>query len=63
MPQNSHSSRSGLQADVSQFTLAGKAALVTGVSRRRGIGCAVATKFLGVGANMFIHHHGPRDLD
>ncbi|ROR79991.1 3-oxoacyl-[acyl-carrier protein] reductase [Plantibacter flavus] len=43
--------------------LHGKTALVTGVSRRRGIGFAVATKLASLGANVAIHHHGPHDLD
>ena len=43
--------------------LHGKTALVTGVSRRRGIGFAVATKLASLGANVIIHHHGPHDLD
>lgn len=46
-----------------QYPLAGKTALVTGVSRRRGIGFAVATKFLELGASVFIHHYRPHDLD
>jgi len=49
--------------DVAQFPLAGKTALVTGVSRRRGIGFAVATRFLELGASVFIHHYRPHDLD
>ncbi|RXZ44723.1 SDR family oxidoreductase [Agromyces binzhouensis] len=43
--------------------LAGRTALVTGVSRRRGIGYAVATRFAELGANVVIHHHRPHDLD
>ncbi|OAZ42341.1 3-ketoacyl-ACP reductase [Microbacterium arborescens] len=43
--------------------LSGKTALVTGVSRRRGIGFAVATTLAGLGANVVIHHHRPHDLD
>lgn len=43
--------------------LSGKTALVTGVSRRRGIGFAVATKLADLGANLVIHHHRPHDLD
>jgi 3-oxoacyl-[acyl-carrier protein] reductase len=43
--------------------LLGKTALVTGVSRRRGIGFAVAVKFASLGANVVIHHHRPHDLD
>src|SRR5690606_33464135 len=41
--------------------LIGRTALVTGVSRRRGIGFAVATKLASMGASVFIHHHGPHD--
>ncbi|WP_353827578.1 SDR family oxidoreductase [Agromyces sp. SYSU T0242] len=43
--------------------LAGKTALVTGVSRRRGIGYAVAIRLASLGASIFIHHHRPHDLD
>ncbi|GAA1644024.1 SDR family oxidoreductase [Microbacterium flavum] len=43
--------------------LAGKTALVTGVSRRRGIGYAVAAKLASLGAHVMIHHHRPHDLD
>lgn len=41
--------------------LAGKTALITGVSRRRGIGFAVAQKLASLGASVFIHHFGPHD--
>lgn len=43
--------------------LLGKTALITGVSRRRGIGFAVATKLATLGAHIVIHHHRPHDLD
>lgn len=43
--------------------LHGKTALITGVSRRRGIGFAVATKLASLGADVVIHHHRPHDLD
>lgn len=43
--------------------LHGKTALVTGVSRRRGIGFAVASKLASLGAHVVIHHHRPHDLD
>ncbi|WP_430867002.1 SDR family oxidoreductase [Demequina aurantiaca] len=46
-----------------QYPLVGKTALVTGVSRRRGIGFADAMKFLELGASVFIQHHRPHDLD
>lgn len=43
--------------------LLGRTALVTGVSRRRGIGFATATALAGLGANIFFHHFRPHDLD
>lgn len=45
----------------SSLPLAGKTALVTGVSRRRGIGFAVATQFARLGADVFLHHYRPHD--
>lgn len=42
--------------------LRGRTALVTGVSRRRGIGFAVATKLASLGADIVIHHHRAHDL-
>jgi 3-oxoacyl-[acyl-carrier protein] reductase len=41
--------------------LRGQTALVTGVSRRRGIGFAVALQFAQLGADVFIHHFRPHD--
>ena len=41
--------------------LQGKTALVTGVSRRRGIGFAVASRLACLGASVFIHHFRPHD--
>ena len=43
--------------------LAGRTALVTGVSRRRGIGFAVATRLAEMGASLAVHHHRPHDAD
>ncbi|TFC98593.1 SDR family oxidoreductase [Cryobacterium sinapicolor] len=43
--------------------LLGKTALVTGVSRRKGIGFAVAHHFAELGANVFIQHFSPHDDD
>lgn len=42
--------------------LRGRTALVTGVSRRRGIGYAVALKLAELGAHVVIHHHREHDL-
>ncbi|QPZ39110.1 SDR family oxidoreductase [Paramicrobacterium chengjingii] len=41
--------------------LSGKTALVTGVSRRRGIGFSVSRKLASLGASIVIHHHQPHD--
>lgn len=43
--------------------LQGQTALITGVSRRRGIGFAVAAELAGLGASVFIHHYGPHDTE
>ncbi|WOF23570.1 SDR family oxidoreductase [Microbacterium betulae] len=43
--------------------LLGRTALVTGVSRRRGIGFAVARTLASRGASVFFHHFRPHDLD
>ncbi|WP_194397194.1 SDR family oxidoreductase [Microbacterium atlanticum] len=45
----------------SALPLAGKTALVTGVSRRRGIGFAVASQLAWLGADVFVHHFRPHD--
>lgn len=42
--------------------LAGRSALVTGVSRRRGIGFAVARRLIEMGASLAVHHHLAHDL-
>ncbi|MFD6098048.1 SDR family oxidoreductase [Nocardiopsis flavescens] len=41
--------------------LRGRTALVTGVSRRRGIGYAIAVRLSGLGADLFLHHHRAHD--
>jgi 3-oxoacyl-[acyl-carrier protein] reductase len=43
--------------------LLGRAALVTGVSRRAGIGYAVARRLAALGASLFLHHYAPHDRD
>ena len=43
--------------------LSGRTALVTGVSRRRGIGFAVASRLASMGASLVVHHHRPHDAD
>lgn len=43
--------------------LSGQTALVTGVSRRKGIGFATAAKLLELGASVFIQHYRPHDIE
>ena len=43
--------------------LRGRVALVTGVSRRAGIGYAVARRLAALGASLFLHHYAPHDHD
>jgi 3-oxoacyl-[acyl-carrier protein] reductase len=43
--------------------LRGRVALVTGVSRRGGIGYAIARRLAGLGASLFLHHYAPHDRD
>ena len=46
-----------------QSSLRGRVALITGVSRRQGIGCAIASRLAARGADLFVTHHRPHDLD
>lgn len=41
--------------------LGGRVALVTGVSRRQGIGYAIAQRLAGLGADLFVQHHVAHD--
>jgi 3-oxoacyl-[acyl-carrier protein] reductase len=43
--------------------LAGRSALVTGASRREGIGFAIATRLAMLGARIVIHGHAPSDAE
>jgi 3-oxoacyl-[acyl-carrier protein] reductase len=43
--------------------LRGRVALVTGASRRAGIGYAIARRLAGLGASLVIHHYAPHDRD
>jgi 3-oxoacyl-[acyl-carrier protein] reductase len=43
--------------------LRGPVAVVTGVSRRTGIGYAVARRLAALGASLFLHHYAPHDRD
>ena len=41
----------------------GRTAVVTGVSRRRGIGFAIASRLARAGADLFVQHWSPHDAD
>lgn len=43
--------------------LSGRTALITGASRRQGIGYAVACRLAGMGADLFISHHQAHDVE
>jgi 3-oxoacyl-[acyl-carrier protein] reductase len=43
--------------------LRGRTALVTGVSRRAGIGYAIARRLAALGAGLFLQHYAPHDRD
>ncbi|WP_460701006.1 SDR family oxidoreductase [Nocardia thraciensis] len=43
--------------------LRGRTALVTGASRRGGIGYAVARRLAAYGASIYLHHHVPHDAE
>jgi len=44
-----------------ELPLAGRTAVVTGASRRQGIGYAVAARLAGMGASLFVQHFAPHD--
>jgi 3-oxoacyl-[acyl-carrier protein] reductase len=46
---------------VTALPLAGRTALVTGASRRAGIGFAIAARLARMGASVVLHHHRPHD--
>jgi 3-oxoacyl-[acyl-carrier protein] reductase len=43
--------------------LSGRVAVVTGVSRRKGIGFAVASRLAAMGASLFVQHYSPHDVE
>ena len=45
------------------FPLRGRVAVVTGVSRRAGIGYAIARRLAALGASLFLHQYAPHDHD
>jgi 3-oxoacyl-[acyl-carrier protein] reductase len=55
-------SRYGRRVQPAERPLAGRTALVTGVSRRRGIGFAIARELAGLGASVFTHDFAAHDV-
>jgi 3-oxoacyl-[acyl-carrier protein] reductase len=49
------------QLRLDAMPLRGRVALVTGVSRRAGIGYAIARRLAALGAGLFMHHYTPHD--
>jgi 3-oxoacyl-[acyl-carrier protein] reductase len=54
---------SDVDDDHSRGPLAGRVAVVTGVSRRAGIGFAVAADLLAAGASVLVHSWSPHDAE
>lgn len=61
MPGLPHPAPEDLRRD--PLPLRGRTALVTGASRRAGIGYAVARRLAAYGAGVYLHHHVPHDAD
>jgi 3-oxoacyl-[acyl-carrier protein] reductase len=59
MPRFPHPTPEELRRDT--LPLRGRTALVTGASRRGGIGHAVARRLAAYGASVYLHHHVPHD--
>ncbi|MGW2029365.1 SDR family oxidoreductase [Streptomyces sp. NPDC001356] len=59
MPTPPRPTPAGLRRD--PLPLRGRTALVTGASRRAGIGHAVARRLAAHGASVYLHHHVPHD--
>ncbi|MDN3027706.1 SDR family oxidoreductase [Streptomyces sp. S.PB5] len=59
MPRLPHPAPEDLRRD--PLPLRGRTALVTGASRRGGIGYAVARRLAAYGASVYLHHHVPHD--
>ncbi|MFF7163295.1 SDR family oxidoreductase [Streptomyces sp. NPDC008086] len=59
MPRFPHPAPEDLRRDL--LPLRGRTALVTGASRRAGIGHAVARRLAAYGASVYLHHHVPHD--
>jgi 3-oxoacyl-[acyl-carrier protein] reductase len=63
MPRPAYPTPEDLRRDPLPLPLRGRTALVTGASRRAGIGLAVARRLAAYGAGVCLHHHVPHDAD
>ncbi|MFD9906989.1 SDR family oxidoreductase [Streptomyces sp. NPDC059063] len=61
MPRLPHPTPAQLRRD--PLPLRNRTALVTGASRRAGIGHAVARRLAAYGASVYLHHHVPHDAE
>ncbi|MEU7581189.1 SDR family oxidoreductase [Streptomyces sp. NPDC041068] len=61
MPHLPHPTADQLRRE--PLPLRGRTALVTGASRRGGIGYAVARRLAAYGAGVYLHHHVPHDAE
>ncbi|MGW4728277.1 SDR family oxidoreductase [Streptomyces shenzhenensis] len=58
-----HTELPALQLQRDPLPLRGRVAVVTGVSRRKGIGYATARRLASLGASLFLHHYTPHDRE
>jgi 3-oxoacyl-[acyl-carrier protein] reductase len=58
-----HTEPAAIELQRDPLPLRGRIAVVTGVSRRKGIGYAIARRLAASGANLFLHHYAPHDSE
>lgn len=65
MNDHTHTARNDGPADLARdpLPLRGRTVLVTGASRRDGIGYAVARRLAAYGASLMLHHYRPHDTE
>jgi 3-oxoacyl-[acyl-carrier protein] reductase len=59
----SHNEPTAVELQRDPLPLHGRVAVVTGVSRRKGIGYAIARRLAASGARLFLHHYAPHDRE
>ncbi|WP_243654856.1 SDR family oxidoreductase [Nocardia alba] len=58
-----HTEPTAVELQRDPLPLRGRVAVITGVSRRKGIGYAIARRLAASGASLFLHHHAPHDSE